>query len=80
MTPKRKQPDLKTYSGRVAARLIALREKAGLSVEEIAKALGISPRAVYHWESGRSEPKLAYFPELAKLLGVKNPRYLLPEK
>ncbi|KAM3102088.1 helix-turn-helix transcriptional regulator [Phormidesmis sp. 146-20] len=28
------------------------------TADEVAEALGISPRAVYYWTSGRSEPRL----------------------
>lgn len=49
MTPKRKEPDLSTYAGRFAARLRTLREKAGLTVEQVASTLGVSYRAVYHF-------------------------------
>ncbi|KAM3112882.1 helix-turn-helix domain-containing protein [Phormidesmis sp. 146-33] len=34
-----------------------LREKQK-TVEDVAKALGISPRAVYYWTSGTREPRL----------------------
>lgn len=37
----------------------ALRQRAGLSVDEIAKETGFSPRTVYRWESGEMEPRAA---------------------
>jgi len=80
MTPKRKEPDLSTYAGRFAARLRMLREKAGLTVEQVASTLGVSYRAVYHWERGMADPKIAYFPQLAKLYGLKSVRGLLPQE
>ncbi len=79
MNPARKPPDTSTYSGRFAVRLRMLREKAGLSVEEVAIETGISTRTWYDWESGRTEPKLNVYPTLAEALGLKV-RTLLPEK
>jgi len=77
MGPARKEPDLSTYSGRCGKRLRELRERAGLSVQEVAAALGVSYRAVYHWEAGKADPKLDYLPKLAKLFGIKAPRNVL---
>lgn len=77
MNPARKEPDVSTYSGRCARRLRELRERAGLTVEQVAEALGVSYRAVYHWERGTNEPKLDYLPELARLYGLKSPRSVL---
>lgn len=37
----------------------ALRQQAGLSVDEIAKETGFSPRTVYRWEAGEMEPRAA---------------------
>ena len=37
----------------------ALRQRAGLSVEEIASETGFSPRTVYRWESGELQPRAA---------------------
>lgn len=35
----------------------ALREATGLSVIEIAEALGVGRHAIYRWEAGRREPR-----------------------
>jgi DNA (cytosine-5)-methyltransferase 1 len=37
-----------------------LRERAGLSVEEAATALSVSPKTVYRWENGEVAPRPAY--------------------
>jgi len=79
MSPARKQPDTDTYSGRFAVRLRSLREKAGLSVQEISDITGIHPKSLYDWESGKPTFRLDVLPDLAEALGVK-PRTLLPEK
>lgn len=78
MTPKRREPDLSTYAGRFAARLRALRERKGLTVEEVASSLSVSYRAVYYWELAQADPKISYLPKLAELYGLKSPRSLLP--
>ena len=80
MSPARKQPDTATYSGRFAVRLRTLREKAGLSVEEVAEAVGVKPITIYSWEAGRTEPRVDQYPPLALQYGITNPRTLLPEK
>jgi len=80
MTPARKEPDANTYSGRFAIRLKQLREKAGLTVPELAERVGISAKTIYNWESGRSEPCQNYYPILSESLGLKNIRSLIPEK
>lgn len=80
MTPKRKEPDLSTYPGRCGARLRALRERKGLTAEEIASALGVSYRAIYRWEGGESDPPFELLPQIAAILGLKSPRNVLAEK
>lgn len=79
------EQDTSTYAGRCAARLRTLREKAGLTPQEVAKkvqAAGIraSDRAVYRWEIGNSTPPLKAFPILAELYGLKKVNSLLPVK
>jgi transcriptional regulator with XRE-family HTH domain len=80
MGPKRVEPDQKTYSGRCATRLRWLREKSGLTVEEVAKIMGVNRSSVYHWETGHAFPKVDQLPLLAKTLNQKSPRYLFAEK
>lgn len=79
MAPARKEPDKDTYSGRFAIRLRQLREKAGLTVEELAERMEIVPRTVFRWESQETEPKLDQMFALAKVLKVSI-RNLFPEK
>jgi len=78
MARPRKEIDTSTYEGRFAERLKALREKAGLTVEELAERSGIPDKTLYKWESGTNSPNIDRFPELAKTLGVE-PRTLLPK-
>ncbi len=80
MTPARKPPDTSTYSGRFAVRLRMLREKAGLTVEEVATELGVKTITVYGWEQGRSMPHFDNIPAIAELFSFKRSRDVLPEK
>ena len=70
--------DTSTYSGRFAARLKELREKAGLSVEQLSEKSGIPLKTLYKWESANCAPSIDRFPELAIALKVKVQK-LLPE-
>jgi len=54
--PPRQEPDTRIYSGRFAARLRMLREKAGMTVEDVVEAAGIPKRTLYRWEEGLRVP------------------------
>ena len=79
MSPARKEPDTSTYSGRFAVRLRALREKAGLTVEDLVEKTGITKSTLYYWESGVFTPTVEQIEILANALQIK-PRLILPEK
>ncbi len=79
MVPK-KQPDTSTYSGRFAVRLYELRQKAGLSAEQVAEKLETTAVTVYSWESGKPTVRLDILPKLAELYGLKEVRNLFPTK
>lgn len=51
-------------------RIKALRTGKGLSQEEVAERLGVSPQSVSKWEHGRNNPELSVLLPLARLLGV----------
>ena len=51
-------------------RIKALRTRKGLSQEELAGRLGVSPQSVSKWEHGRNAPELSVVLPLARLLGV----------
>ena len=51
-------------------RLRGLRERAGLTQEEVATALGLTRPAVGRWETGRSRPRLDKLEQLAGILGT----------
>ena len=84
MARKRKAVDESTYSGRVAKRLVKLREAAGLSVEECVEKVNqagyeMGCPAYRHWESSRTQINVDAIPAMAKALRVK-PRELLPAR
>lgn len=60
----------------IAMRLKELRNERELSQRELAKAIGVSPKAVNFWELGVNEPKASYIIALAKFFGVSTD-YLL---
>lgn len=72
---KKNAVDRKTYSGRVAIRIRDARERAGLDVPTVAKAMTragyeISPSTLYGWENGTRQPPLDAMPFLARALKV----------
>lgn len=52
------------------AKLTALREKAKLSIPELARESGVSDDAIRLYESGRRSPTWAAVQSLAKALGT----------
>ena len=45
-----------------------MREKAGLTQEQVARALQVSQSAVAKWETGECKPRADIFPKLAQIL------------
>jgi len=80
MSPARKEPDTRIYSGRFAARLRMLREKAEVSHEDVAIKLGITVRTVYKWEQGIHFPTPDQLPLLKELFGLKSVQALFPKE
>ena len=76
----RKTIDTSTYEGRFAARLKELRERAKLSPEQVAEALGVSVVAIYHWEAANRTPPLGAFPKFARLYKLKKIGDILPKE
>ncbi len=50
--------------------LRAMRQAAGLTLRDVARALDVSESVAHRWDRGRSTPKTRYLPRLARLLGV----------
>lgn len=79
-----KEPDTTTYSGRVAARIRMLRKRAGMTREQFHAALAkhgltVALSNVYAWENGNKGVNPDHYPAIAKALGCKSTRSLLPE-
>lgn len=67
--PKRippKDPTLEPFGKRLAR----LRQAAGLYQNELAKAVGVSPRMIAHYETEGGNPPLHLLPIIAKSLNV----------
>jgi len=54
----------------VADEVKQLRERLGLTIDQLAKELGVTARTVYRWESGASDPHPIY---LARLQAMAYP-------
>jgi len=78
MARPRKEVDTSTYTGRFAVRLKTLREKAGLTVDELAEKSGITAATIYDWEKARCTPGIERLPLIAEALQIRV-RTLLPE-
>ena len=42
-----------------------LRKKFGISAEQMGKLIGVSAQSVYHWEAGKSRPRVSQLPAIA---------------
>ena len=51
-------------------RIALLRKEKGLTQEELASHMGVSPQAVSKWENDQTCPDISALPKLARLLGV----------
>ena len=54
----------------IGKRIAALRKEKGLTQEELAGHMGVSPQAVSKWENDQTCPAISALPKLARLLGV----------
>ena len=62
-----------------ATNLKKLRQKKGLTQEQVADALHITPQAVSKWENGVANPDLSLIVPLSKLLSVTTDALLQPD-
>ena len=53
-----------------AKRIRGKRLEKGLTQEQLAQAIQISPQSVSKWERGDGYPDITLFPKLAELFGV----------
>ena len=54
----------------IGKRIALLRKEKGLTQEELAQHMGISPQAVSKWENDQTCPDISALPKLARLFGV----------
>lgn len=54
----------------IGKRIAFLRKEKGLTQEELANHMGISPQAVSKWENDQTCPDISALPKLARLFGV----------
>ena len=54
----------------IGKRIAHLRKEKGLTQEDLANAMGVSPQAVSKWENDQTCPDISALPKLAEILGV----------
>lgn len=54
----------------IGNRISSLRKEKGITQEEIAEKLGVTPQAVSKWENDISYPDILLLPQIAQMLGV----------
>ena len=85
MNPARREPDVSTYSGRLAKRVRQLRDKAGLTAEQVVQRMArfgyqIPVQTYYSWEGGHRKIHLDAIPALAKALKLKSLIDIFPRR
>ena len=61
-------------------RIAALRKEKGMTQEELAEKLGVSPQAISKWENEQSCPDISLLPRLAAIFGVTTDLLLTGEQ
>jgi ribosome-binding protein aMBF1 (putative translation factor) len=84
MSPRQpREPDLKTYAGRVANKLRTMREDRGWSVEQTAEYLKIPASTLYAYERGKAgggnDMPLNMIATVAEVFGFKTASGWLPD-
>ena len=59
--------------------IAAARVNAGMTQKELAEKLGVTPQAVYSWESGKANMRPAYFYAISLLTGVSVDNLICPK-
>ena len=54
----------------IGKRIALLRKEKGLTQEELATHMGVSPQAVSKWENDQTCPDISALPKLARLFGI----------
>lgn len=63
-------------SDTLGKRIMALRKAAGMTQEQVAERLGVSPQAVSKWENDVSCPDVTMIPRIAQLFNVSTDELL----
>jgi transcriptional regulator with XRE-family HTH domain len=79
MPRPRREADLSTYQGRVAARLTELMEKRGWSTQQVADMLGIEAQTYRTYLRGDRAIPIDLFPAIAQAFGYTTAHGWLPE-
>ena len=78
MSKQYREGALTIYLLDLGRRLKTKRHEIGITQEEAAEGLGVSPQAIRNWEAGRHEPTQEHLSTLAKLYGFSATDDLLP--
>lgn len=65
-------------SYKAGKQIVLLRKSRGITQEELAQRLSVSPQAVSKWENGHTMPEVSILVELSQILGVTVDEILLP--
>jgi transcriptional regulator with XRE-family HTH domain len=68
-----------TVVGKFGQRLEHLAAEAGLTTAEFAEKVGLTEDAIRRYYRGADVPRLDRWPEIARALGLKNAKDLLPD-
>lgn len=74
----RKSVSAATYRGKLAVRLRKLRDAKGMTVKQVAAAVGVELHNIYRWEAATRDVGTDALPALAKALGCRTPGDLFP--
>lgn len=74
----RKVLDRRLWSHRIAARIEQQRERAGLSRQQFADALGVSIKTVYAWESAQNLPNYDNLARVIRLFRLSAAEFMPP--
>ncbi|MEO7013250.1 MAG: helix-turn-helix domain-containing protein [Dokdonella sp.] len=69
-TPAQESTDEDRKLRFVAKGLATLRKRLGITVEQLAALLGVSPQSIYNWQTGKSVPRRAQLEKLASIRGM----------
>ena len=63
---------------KIGERIAILRKARGMTGENFAELLNVSPQAVSKWETGKNLPETVLLPDISKILGVSIDSILIP--